>query len=337
MSKPLVVILSIADWAGSQYQAYRAIDSAGEFECRHISMYTHPYEFPSDIFLPVYPKTSNDYELSLFKKSFMSFAYQKAAEQLQKADIIHLWNTYPGDGSMLVAGLPVDFKKIKVVTMTGSMYRDNHTDLNQLLRELGHIKLIVQNPNLKFSAEIDSTFIPHAVDTDFFKPVPFEERGKTVGGYRAMDMNPVRPSDKDLKHLSEVIKKFPEWSVDLDYSQTWHERMELLPKCGIFIQDLSPHMGYWGRSALEACAFGIPTISNYSSRAIQNSEGKLGSIPIVNTKWDDIGLKLKTLIEDDLYRKDVGEKSRKWIENHFSYPVVGGMYSEVYRKALSEI
>jgi len=185
---------------------------------------------------------------------------------------------------------------------------------------------------LKFPDEVDSVFIPHAVDTDTLKPIPFADRKQSIGTYRALDKNPVRPTHIDVPQLCEVVKEFPDWHVDLDYSMSWKERMQRLKECSIFIQDISPHMGYWGRSALEACALAVPTISNFG--IFSNLEGKIQRIPILNVRWDSLGVLLKKLVNDPEYRENRGKESRRWIEQYFSYPVVGKMYSEIYKGVL---
>ena len=332
MPKSLVVIVSVADWAGSQYQAYRAVKAAGQFECRHITAYKHDYEFPRDIFLPVFP-VKNVRPEQVISAATTTGGYDECVEQLHAADLIHLWNTFPGEPSLLGLGLPIDYKKARVVTMTGSFYRDNHTALNVAFRELG-CRVTVQDANLKFPEEIDSTFIPHAVPIEQFEPLPEDQRKKSVGTYKNPNDCPVRPTGKDVIKLKEALEEWPDWMVELDYTMPWHERMEKLRECSVFVQDISPHMGYWGRSALEAAALGIPTITNYSNRAVRQSEGKLGKIPLINCEWDNIGLKLKTLIEDEDYRKTVGRSCREWIKKHFSHGVVGDMYSKLYSEVL---
>jgi len=323
--KKKVVILSVADWAGSQYQACQAVKSVGEFDCRHITMFRHPFEYPTDVLIPAFP-TNVEPLLCGYKE------YGIAKDIVNEADIVHLWNTVPWDQALCPVGFPLPFHKIKVMTFTGSYYRDNHKGINQVLKDGNpDIKVTVQNPMLKFPDEVDSVFIPHAVDTETLKPIPFADRKQCVGTYRALDKNPVRPTHIDIPQLYEAVREFSGWHVDLDYALSWKERMERLKECSIFVQDISSHMGYWGRSTLEACALGVPTITNYS---ILDLNDVLNHIPIIPTHLEIIHLALAKLIREEEYRKEVGQKSRKWVESHFSYPVVGKMYSEVYAGVL---
>jgi len=333
MSKPKVVIIGVADWAGSAFQACQAINSVGEFECRAISTYTHPYEYPIDILLPLFPQLGGKQLQGeeLLMKSIVLPDYPRASQLLKEADIIHLWNTIPVEVAFICNGLPVDYSKLKVTTWTGSVYRKAHKFINDISRQVGLWKTTVQNPCLKFPDEVDSIFIPHAVDTESLKPT--KEWENWVGTYRASHGNVPNVSD-EIGQITKIVKEFPDWSVQLDYTMSFPERLEKLAKCSVFIQDLNPHVGYWGRSSLEACAFGVPVLQHWTEKAIQHSEGKLGNVPIVQADPESIERKLTAFIEDENYRKEMGRKCRDWVVAHFSYPVIGKMYSDVYRAVL---
>lgn len=336
MSKPKVVIIGIADWASSGYNACRAINSAGEFDCRHISTYEHMYEYPRDILVKVYPRLQQDsYHEKILSDAAHSQGYAEATEVIEAADIIHIWNSFPGEQCMSDNGLPINWQKVKVVTMTGTMYRKHHNEINTILKHWMGLRLTVQDPLFFFPDEIDSTFIPHAVDVDFFKPT--DKRDKTIGTYQTAYKANERTSDWDISRLQDTLKKFPDWGIDLNYKMPWGERLEKLAKCSIFVQDISPHIGVWGRSTLEACALKVPTLQNYSPMVSIRAGDKLGDIPVIRVDEETFESELQKLMEDEQYRKDVGEKSRKWIKQHFAYPVIGKMYSEIYGKVMNEI
>jgi len=335
MNKPKVVILGITDWAGSGYNACRAINTVGEFDCRHITLYDHMYEYPIDILVRYFPKPKNEVLENRVLKVSGDNRYGEVVEVLQEADIIHLWNTLPSDLDLMSLGLPIDYRKVRVVTMTGSFYRNQHTQVNALLKKWDNVKLTVQDILFDFSHEINSVFIPHAVDIDFFHPV--EKRGKVIGTYKTAYKADIRTSDRDIVKLRDVLRKFSDWRVDLDYSMPWAERMEKLRYCAIFIQDISPYIGVWGRSTLEACAYGIPTLQNYSQQVSLNADGSLGQIPMIQVDADTLETELRKLTEDEPYRKEVGRKSREWVKEHYSYSVVGKMYSGIYQQVMDEI
>jgi len=125
--KPKVAIVGVADWAGSGYQACQAIRSVGDFDCRHITMFRHPFEYPTDVLIPAFPTDVEPF-LCGYKE------YDQAKDVLNEADIIHLWNTTPWDQALCPVGFPMSFNKVKVMTFTGSLYRDQHKRINQVLR-----------------------------------------------------------------------------------------------------------------------------------------------------------------------------------------------------------
>ena len=188
-------------------------------------------------------------------------------------------------------------------------------------------KTTVQNPCLQFPDEVDSTFIPHAVDTDSL--MPKEDRENWIGTYRAIH-NHVPNIPEEIMQITEIVKKFPGWAVELDYSMPHSERMEKLAQCKIFVQDLSTYLGCWGRSSLEACALGVPAIQNWTELVIDRSDGYLKDVPIVKSDQEHIEETLTHFIEDGDYRRELGKKCREWVVDHYSYPIVGRMYSDLY-------
>jgi len=279
----------------------------------------------------LYPRATTEHRASVIV-GLESGQYETISDLLTKADIIHLWNTSHGEDALMQAGLPVSFDKVKVITMTGSAYRDYHSMINLQLAILKDCRLVVQDPMLKFEDEIESIFIPHAINVEDFKPQ--EDREKIVGVYRPTHKTGFRHGDEDISRVRELIGSFDEWKVGLDYNMPHQERMEKLSRCSLFIQDLSPYIGYWGRSTLEACALAVPCVQNYDNRIIGKSEGKLGEIPLVRVELNTAETEIEKLIKDENYRVEVGRKSRQWIEDCYSYSAVGKMYSDIYSEAL---
>jgi hypothetical protein len=334
--KPKVAIIGVADWAGSAYQTCSAINSVGEFECRSISCWDHPFEYPHDLVLPLFPRLDKNKQQggSVFFDSVTSKEYPDVAKVLEKADLVHMWNTMPlGDG-FLFSGLPINYRKAKVATWTGTVYRDNHTDINRFSRELGIWKTVIQDPLFKMPEEMDATFIPHAVDVEFFTPLPFDEREKWVGTYRPNYQNPVRPSQKDIPRLYGIVTEHDGWKVELDYSMPYKERLAKLRKCSLFALDISPYFGSWSRSILEACAFGIPVLQNFSTECVEKAKDEIGEVPFIRIDWDSAEEKIGEFIENDRLREGAGEWMRAWVNEHFSYSVVGKKYSDLYRSVL---
>ena len=332
MNKTKVVIIGQADFAGSAYQAANAVNSlGGEFFVRHISMQRHIFGFPYDIIIPCHQPSHP----GTFAKDCDN--YDVVKQLLEEADIIHVWNDIPNDPKYMdfeKGGIDIPLNKPTVVTMTGSLYRSEHVRLNVIIKERGW-KLAIQDPMLKFSNEIDSVFIPHAINTKYLN-YSFSVDSKLIGTYEYSLTQGTRGLDVQ-KFVALVKKKLPDWTVCLAGKTgriKWKERMNILSKCSLFFQDFDP-CGYFGRSALEGCSMGIPTFAPYADKAITMSEGKLGDIPIIrNVSWDNLEKELLRLVENDELRETLSIKTRKWVEKYFSYETIGEMYTKMYEEIL---
>ena len=330
-----VVILSQADFAGSSYQAACAINSVGKFNVRSITMQRHPFSFPHDIIIPCH----QDSHKGTFAKDCES--YKEVVQLLNEADIIHCWNDIPEDPKYFdfeKGGINIPKNKPMLVTMTGSLYRNEHTRLNAIIKERGY-KLVVQNPMLRFLTEIDSTFIPHVVDTEFLQPVEKNNEKITLGVYfghyyasvgedRNFLMNCIK--GKDINIIDHMSRKVP-----------WKEHIEFIKNCDILYHGIkiSKIVEYIGRSSLEAMAFGIPVITFVNEqKAIELAEGKIGNqIPVVICDERNLDLNLEVLIDNQYCREGLGKEGREWVEKYFSYKVVGKQYSKIYEEVLNGI
>ncbi len=326
MGKKLVVLLGKADWAGSCYSVSRAINRVGRIECRHVSLNDHIFGYPSDIVIPIcYTKNPG-------KAADYPEALRAAMELFERADLIHLWNDpLPAFNGIL----PVPPGKVRTNTFTGTLYRENHTVINRYLKENG-IKLAVQNPTYRYPEEYDGEFIPHALDTEVLQPLPFAERDPgAIGCYRPEHKSTT--AHRDIEILDEIIRRnHPGRHLTLDWTMPWSTRMKLMPKCGYFFEYMDPNMGYWGRSALEACAMGVPTFSYVSQKAKEMSMGRLGNPEIIHVTRENLEKTLGEFLNLSEERfMELSERSRSWVEAHYSFEVVGEHYTRFFEKVLA--
>ncbi len=325
--KPLVVLLGRADWAGSCYSVSRAINQTGRMDCRHVSLYPHIFGFPADIVIPIcnvpHPGKATDYPRE----------YEETQALFQKADIIHIWNDLPHVFDGL---LPVPQDKIRSCTFTGTLYRQNHVAINRHLKARG-LKLAVQNPTYRFPDEYDAEFIPHAVDISKLIPLPIQERESgSIGCYRPEHRSTSAHADITLLE-SQLGRNHPDWHITLDKTIPWEERMRLMPRCRYFFEYMDANMGYWGRSALEACAMGVPTFSFISEKALAMSQGRIGRPAVIHVTGEILE---KTLLRylnlDPEEYKELSLASRAWIENYYSYQAVGELYSRFFESLANQ-
>jgi hypothetical protein len=323
VSKKLIVLLGRADWAGSCHSVREAINRIGEFECRHISLYPHIFGYPSDIVIPICfvpnPGSARDYP----------DRYADALELMEEADLIHLWNDIlPAFNGLL----PVPERKVKSYTFTGTLYRQGHKAINEYLRKMGG-RVVVQNPTYRYLDEIESEFIPHAVNTDLLEPIPVDKRTPmTIGCYRPAHKSTT--AREDISLLESILRENHRgWRITLDRMMSWQERMDLMPRCTYFFEYMDPSMGYWGRSALEACTVGVPTFSYISTAATDLSQGRLGEPPIIHITRDNLKTKLSDFLNIDRTEyEELSRRSREWAVKYYGYETIGELYTRFFRK-----
>jgi len=325
--KKLVVLAGSTDWAGSCNAVCRAVNRAGRIACRHVTLYRHEFGFPADIVIPVLSgeggKTAADYPRE----------HEEAMALFDEADLVHLWNdTLPVLGKRIA--VPAD--RVRSCTFTGTLYRTRHAGINRQLKSR-NIRLVVQNPAYRFPEEYDAEFIPHAVDTDRLQPLPPDGReAGTIGCYRPVHAN--TSAREDIERLASALRaEHPGWRITLNTIMPWEERMRGMARCRYFFEYMDPAMGYWGRSALEACALGVPAFSFVSPEALRLSDGRIGEPAVVHVERGALREVLERYLNlpEASYRA-LAERSRQWVETFYGFDAVGGLYTDFFLRVLGQ-
>jgi len=327
MPKLKVLFLARADFAGSGYFATQAINSVGRVQCRQLIFYPHIYEYPYDILIPrcFIPKPiPSTPELDA-----------EAERVLEEADFIHIWNDEIPNFRGVI---DFDVSKVRSYTFSGSYYRERpgHTAVNARLKELG-ASIVVQNPTYFWPEETEGLhveYIPHAIDLSRFDHTQPKEH-KTIGCYKPAHGNTSAPEDVTM--LDDLLgEKFKGWNLCCTERTIWTKRLQCVAKCSLYFEYMCSKLGYFGRSALEACAFGIPTMSYLSAKAYEFGGKRLGIPPIIHVTPETLEKRLKELTSSVACRAKIGLMSRQWVEIHFSYPVVGELYTRFFENLKGE-
>lgn len=318
-----VLFLSRGDWAGTGYFTMSAINSIGRIQCRQLTFYPHIYKYPTDILIP-----------KCFLAEPVSYPPEVEAEArriLDEADLIHIFND---EIPSFEGVIDFDTSKVKSYTFSGSYYRDRpgHAIVNARMKELG-ARLVVQNPTYFWPEEtvgLHVEYIPHAIDLERFNPCLPKEEGN-IGCYDPAHSSTTARIDIALMETL-LMQEFPDWKLVCKERTTWEERLKKLAHCALYFEYMDPNLGYFGQSALEACGFGIPVMSYISEKALKNGGERLGKPAIVHVTPETLEEDIRKLIENKDYRMHVSVASRFWIENHFSYPVVGELYTKFFEE-----
>ena len=139
------------------------------------------------------------------------------------------------------------------------------------------------------------------------------------------------PSEKNLKGTSYVLKaisnltKYYRFKFMLLTGVSHKKVLQILPKADIVIDQLI--IGSYGVFAIEAMAFGKPVICYIREDLLNKFPSEL---PIVNANPDTIERKLKELIESPKLRREIGIKSRKFVEKYHHPKVVAKKLIDMY-------
>lgn len=318
--KPVVVFLSLADFAASAYNACCAVNHVGKIEAHHIVLSHPPYDFPAEIICPIAFQDKIDPETAP--------NFNQVQELLEKADLIHCWNN-EREGFPKFANLAIPFNKVKSYTFTGTSYRLYHKEVNANIRKLPGARVIVQDPLfLRFFDEFPVEFIPHAVNTDLLK-LSRCKRANTIGIYNKND----HEYANYIYLLRQLLRKTcPQWQLIPGTTTCWRPRLLEISKCMFFFQNLSQQLGNPGRSTYEALAMGIPVFT-YISPEVFALTSRLDGCPVIITSVQT----LERIVPKTLERKDyeqLSKQSRLWVENTLSYDRVGIEYTKLFEDLL---
>ena len=316
-----VVIFCQADWAGSAYQVVEAINSIGRIEAKQVVCHEHPYGYDAGIVLPAVGQEIcvNDCD-----------KYEEALQVLDEADLIHTWNNELDDFYGLYnitrafnGDFPNYTDKYASCTMTGTWYRIHYPKINQHLKSVG-TKLVIQDPAFIMDT-IKSTFIPHAVDTSTFIPLPIDLRDEgTIGCYHHQGTT----ANNDIRLLKAILKNHDGWRVSMEQSSSNAERITMVAKCMFFMQNMDTNLIGYGRSTLEAMSLGVPVINGIPDIYYE----LMPDIPILKAS----PLSLHKVLADAITRDyaELSMQSRQHVEKYHSYKVIGEKYTQFFEGIL---
>lgn len=327
-----VVFFCMADHAGSAYEAVQAINRVGRIQANHITLYNHPQGFPTEVLLD----SSSRQGRGVVEEQPQ---YRRACELLENADYIHPWNDlydhydhiYGNDQYKSFWGhFPHYPAKCRTTTMTGTWYRIHH-DMIDADMERNDRQLIVQTPAFLDEADFEGggrVLIPHAIDTTHILPLApeYKLRG-SIGCYHHLRTT----GTTDIVLLLKILRRrFPGWFIPAVMNQSKLYRLpqqtykHLLSQCMLFMQHTDTRMISYGRSAVEAMAYGVPVLNSVCWQAKQ----RWPDLPIFNIKPET----LEQVLEDvmDMDYNVISQDARHFTENVHSYEAVGEQYTQLF-------
>jgi glycosyltransferase involved in cell wall biosynthesis len=201
--------------------------------------------------------------------------------------------------------------------------------------------------------------VTHGVNTDAFHPgnLPELDRQLNLNNKPVIGFVGALEEHKGVQHLiqalaglhcslllvgegsykSELQKLAKENKIDVNFlSNSTHEEVAQYMNCmNIFVlPSLTMHnwVEKFGRVLIEAMASGIPIIGS-SSGEIANVIGEAGII-FQESDINDLRNKLQMLLDNPKMRNELGAKSRKRVEENYSWQKIAARTIDVYKQIL---
>jgi glycosyltransferase involved in cell wall biosynthesis len=219
-------------------------------------------------------------------------------------------------------------------------------------------KIIVTNPDtyeifdrLSYLDKGKIFFVPFAIDPEKYKPMNVENfRRNYVKDDELLFFSPSRQiwkekgNDKMIKSFAKFIKDFPNskllmvsWStdeikskelvktLDIEKNVLWikpvpkNNLIKLYNAADVVLDQFT--LGSWGTSTPEAMCCGKPVLMFYKKEFILRAFSE--EPPILNSYEEkEIYENMIKIAKDNIFRKDLGKKSREWIIKTHSPEVV---------------
>jgi len=149
------------------------------------------------------------------------------------------------------------------------------------------------------------------------------------------------PTDRRLKgtnYLLEAVNRLRNKGYNIELilleGLSIQEVRKWLNASDIVVDQLT--LGWHGKLSTEAMALGKPTIS-YINEQIQSQMTYSHNLPIVNSNPSRIYQDLKSLLDNEELRRELGLKSRAYMESTHSMEVVGAELKKVLESLYNEI
>jgi len=166
--------------------------------------------------------------------------------------------------------------------------------------------------------------VPPGLDLRDYAPVPPSDADRPLVVHA--------PSNRSKKGTARVIETCAQLPVELDVVEgvPHDEARERYARADIVVDQLNA--GWHGVFALEAMALGKPVVSHLKPDVVERSAEAFGvKVPIVPTTAETLARDLEPLIAQPALRKELGAKSRAYVERVHDIDRVADRLLDIYR------
>ena len=291
--------------------------------------------------------------------------FGRARQLFARYDVVQAYGIHPI--LLLLAGGGRPFVSFEHGTLRELPFEDDWYGrlLSLAYRTTG--KLIITNPDVIASArrlELDNTtFIPHPVDEEKYRPAPSELRAQLEAeGWDFVLVAPsrhdweIKGTDRMLRGFAELVRNRPrallllfEWGLELDRSHELIRELRVdgnvrwslpLPKLRLIDTyrgaDLvldQFEIGTFGAIAPEAMACGAPVLMAFEPEIHGWCFEELPPV-VAARSAEEIGAALTRLAQDDGERARLGRAGREWVERYHGWRLVVDRQLALYEELM---
>jgi hypothetical protein len=344
-----VLMFATSDYSGSFSRLAEALNRYSPHSIRCVVSVPHSYGYVHDLVIPksvlsadasVARAEESSTEPEMAIESARASEARRFAELLDEADVIH----FKDEAGFLHSrnGLPADLLaragKPTIHTQYGGWARAHEDDDDYRTYVNSFAARVCMTPDLCFEwGEWD--LIPFPIDA-IALPYSWTDR-------RRVAHSPSSPSRKATDIFLEAVSTLAV-EVDVITGVSYEECLERKRQAGLFFDQagaedpsklgVSTVVGWYGNSAVEAAAFGIPTMAHLSDVALRRADRAgmdLASIPVLNTPRSPDGMRDCITSYFALRapeREALARRTRDWILETHSYPAVASRLASVYER-----
>lgn len=158
-----------------------------------------------------------------------------------------------------------------------------------------------------------------------YTPQPFRETPRLV--LHAPTNRGIKGTRYVERAFEALRPKFPGVEFRVVEKLDWAALRVAMGECDVFVDQLQ--MGWYGMVSAEAMALGRPTMAYIRP----DFEARLGDGPIVRTGVETLAADLEALLRDAPRRRELGERSRAYVEREHDARVIARRLVEIYRAA----
>lgn len=329
MENELAVFLGPNHMAGILWEYRQGLKNIG-VDAKVVVFKKHRFQYPADI---EFNFPENKY-IKFLKRILMIFFY--LPKFIYEFDIFH----FVYGASMLWAHIDVYilklFRKKIVVHFVGSDIRpedslqSNEKKKKKIRFWEKYADAIISFPEYSQFLTKKYYLIPLGYNLDYWKP--FNSKTSENKDKLLIIHAPSNRRKKGTEYILGAVESLKKEGYNIAFKLLENlpnsKVREWLNKSDIVVDQLI--IGWYGAFAIESMAMANPTLCNIDEN-VKEKVPYAGNLPLVNTNPENLLENLKMLIESSKLRQEIGEKSRKYVEEFHDSKKVAKKLLELYK------